>query len=227
METAIYLTTGVLTVVWSVLLYRWWEDRAHLRDESGLRLLLLVSPSSYFLLVAVSGWSTVANFRLDLVALEILDGLMVLCAAVMVLLGGFRSMDKRGAYIGVVIAYNVIAALLAGAALFVRSFPPLIVQVASIVGQWNRLDFFSFSWFSAPEANKQLDLVRLLNRIFIALLSYVPIGILRGVSNARQRRRLRHDVDLLHDRIERLERLLASQEKGEESPQAPSSLPSA
>jgi len=218
METAIYLTTGVLTVLWSVLLYRWWEDRARLRDESGLRLLLIVTPSSYFLLIAVSGWSTVANFRLDLAALGVLDGLIVLCALTIVVLGGFRAVDRRSTYIGVAIAYNLAAAFLAGATLFVRSFPPLIVRVASIVGQWNRLDFFSFSWFSAAESDKQLDLVRLLNRILIALLSYVPIGIIRAVGNARQRRRLRHDVDLLHARMERLEQLLASRETGEKSP---------
>jgi len=218
METGIYLTTGVLTVLWSVLVYRWWEDRAHLRDESGLRLLLIAAPSSYFLLIAVSGWSAVANFRVDLAALVVLDAATVLCALVVLVLGGFRSIEKRSVYIGVVVAYNVIAAFLAGATLIVRSFPPLIVRVASIVGQWNRLDFFSFSWFAASEAGKQPDLVRILNRILIAILSYVPIGILRGVSNARQRRALRRDVDLLHARIERLEQLLASREPGEKSP---------
>ncbi len=221
METAIYLTTGVLTVIWSVLVYRWWEGWAHLRDESGLRLFLIVSPSSYFLLIAVSGWAAVANFRLDLVALGALDVLIVLSALFLIVLGGTRAIDRRSAYIGTVLVYNLAAACLAGAALIVRRFPPLMVRLASLVGQWDRLDFLSFSWFNAGETNNQLDLVRLLNRILIALLSYVPIAILRGVSNARQRRALRRDVDLLHARIERLEQRLAGRESDEKPVQSP------
>lgn len=206
METGIYLVTAVLTVLWSVLIYRWWEAWARLRDESGLRLLLIVTPSSYFLLVAVSGGP--APYRVDLLGLIVLDGLILLCALLIILLRAIREVDRRIAYLSIVVGYNLIGVLVAAAALLVRSLPPLFTSVVSQAGSWSRLDLLSFAWILAGRPGKQPELAPLVNRVVIALLSYVPIAVVRSVNTLRQRRRLRRDVDALQERIARLERLV-------------------
>ena len=212
METALYLGTAVIAILWSVWIYLSWEGRARLREDSGFRIVLIIAPSSYFLLIALSGWSSIADFRLDLAALVVLDAVTLLCALALGILSGLARADARRGYLALLVVYNAAAILTVGAAFIIRSHSTLIMKLAAIVGQWGRLDFFSFSWLGEDEATRRPDLTGLLNKIFIALLSYIPIAVVRAVGSARQRRRVLRELKALRERVDSLEQRLSERQ---------------
>jgi hypothetical protein len=212
MDTIVYLITAFITVIWSVWIYLWWERRAGLPEESGLRLLLIVAPSTYFLLIAVSGWSGVRNLRLDIAGLIVLDILTFVTGALLVTLLSAKNVSRRPAYLSLVGLYNLFAILEVIFLYLVRSDVGLLVRVAAVVGEWGRLDFLSFSWIAARGHASQPDLVGLLNKILIALLSYIPVSLIRYIASVRRRRKLERELAVLRAKVESLERRMADRE---------------
>ena len=212
METALYIGTAIVTVLWSVWIYLSWQERARLREDSGFRVLLIVAPSSYFLLVSLSGWATISDFRVDLAALVVLDAITVGCGLVLGILILLTKVDQRGAYVALLVIYNAAALMTVAATFVIRHHPPLIARLASIVGQWGKLDFFSFTWLGAGQGGGQPDLVGMLNKMLIALLSYIPIAVVRSVGSARQRRRLLREVASLRARVDSLEQRVSGRQ---------------
>lgn len=214
MDTIIYLTTAAITVVWSVWIYLWWESRAGLSEETGLRLVLIVAPSTYFLVIAVSGWTGLPDFRLDLAALVLLDGVTVVAGIFLSTLLRFPKVNHRQAYLVILALYNLFAL---GEIVFVyavRNSPALMIRVASLAGEWQKLNFLSFSWLGSPELSKQPDLIGLLNKILIALLSYIPVSIIRYIGSVRLRRKLERELSSLKSKVDRLEQQIAERDTG-------------
>jgi hypothetical protein len=207
-ETVIYVGTAVITVIWSVWIYLWWDDRAGLSEEIGLRLVLIVAPSSYFLLIAVSGWYNVPGLRLDLASLVLLDAATVVSGVFLAVLLALPGVDHKATYVIVLVLYNIVAVALVVAVYVVRHSPVLIIKLSSAAGQWSHIDFFSFSWIGGTAASKQPDVLSLLNKIFIALLSYIPVSAIRYASSVHQRRKMEREIVRLGAKIEALERRL-------------------
>jgi len=214
MDTIIYLTTAAITVIWSVWIYLWWESRAGLSEETGLRLILIVAPSSYFLLIAVSGWSGLPEFRLDLAALVLLDAVTLIAGIFLSTLLRFPKVNHRKAYLIILSLYNLFAVAQIIFVYVVRSTPSLLIRVAGLAGEWQHLDFLSFSWLGAPERSNQPDLIGLLNKILIALLSYIPVSIIRYIGSVRLRRKLERELSILKSKVERLEQQIAERDPG-------------
>ena len=158
-------------------------------EETGLRLALIVTPSSYFLLIAVSGWAQVQNLRLDLAGLIFLDSVTVIVGILLSTLLRFPGVNRRRTYLILLSLYNGIAVAEILFLFTVRSQPALTLRVAEVIGEWQRLNFLSFAWLGGHERASQPDLVGLLNKLTIALLSYVPVSIIRYVGSVRRRRR--------------------------------------
>ena len=205
MDTAVYIVTVIVSVSWSVWLYVLWTDAGGLREESGFRLLWVITPSSYLLLLALSGWQQAAFIRLDLIGLSALCGLTVLLSVALAVGLGGAPHGRRHWYITVLALYNVVGVLVVGAAYLVRAFPPLLIRVSYFFREWADLDFFSFLWLGLSPETGQADLVGMLNKLFIALLSYLPITVLRVVYTGRQRRRLRSEIEELRKRLAHIE----------------------
>lgn len=212
METTIYIITAVLTVVWSVWTYLWWEEKAGLSEETPLRFLLIVAPSSYFLLVVISGWYSVPSFRLDLAVLVLLDATTVICSGLLAVLSTIGRVNLRRLYIDVLIIYNLICLFLIAAVYIVRNNPALIAKLSMIASQMTRIDFFSFAWIGGQTGPP--DLLGILNKLFIALLSYIPVSVIRFAGQVRRRRRMERDIESLKSRIDVLERMLADHREG-------------
>lgn len=206
MDTIIYLSTAAITVPWSVWIYLWWESRAGLDEETGLRLILIVAPSSYFLLIAVSGWAGLPSFRLDLAGLVLLDGMTIIAAIFMSALLKFPKVNHRQAYLIILTLYNLFAIVEIVVLYVVRNSPTLLVRAAALAGEWQRINVLSFSWLGGQEQSSQPDLVSLLNKILIALLSYIPVSIIRYISSVRLRRKLERELASLKTKVDRLER---------------------
>ncbi len=205
MDTIVYLITAAITIIWSVWIYLWWESRAGLSEETALRLFLIVAPSTYFLLIAISGWAGIRDFRLDLAGLIFLDCVTILAGIFLSTLLRFPRVNHRHAYLVILTLYNLVAILEIAFVYVVRNTPSLMVKVASIAGEWQRIDFLSFSWLGGPERSAQSDLVGLLNKILIALLSYIPVSIIRYIGSVRLRRKLERELSTLKAKVDRLE----------------------
>jgi hypothetical protein len=205
-DTLIYLATAILTILWSAWIYLGWMEKAGLPESSPRRFLLMLSPSAYFLLMAMAGWERSAFLRLDLLGLLALDGLTLSCWLALLLARGLRAAGHRRSYASLIGFYNALAVLLVLLAHLVRAFPPLLIGLANLVRQLRRIDLFAFAWVGLDPETHRDNLPSLLNKLLIALLSYIPISILRSLVQARQRRRMQQEIDRLRRRLDEIER---------------------
>ena len=93
-----------------------------------------------------------------------------------------------------------------------RSFPPLRIPIYSWIEQGLRLDFLRFAWKELNPEARQQDLSSMANKVLIALLSYIPISLLRSIlvnrQISRQRREMYREIEELKKRLEELEQKL-------------------
>jgi hypothetical protein len=210
METILYICTAALTVAWSVFTYIAWTDKERRGEYVVGRFFLIIGPSAYFLLLILAGWSRVQALRLDLVGIAVLDVLTAACWLGLLLARALRPASPKRTLAGFLIAYNVLAGLLLLAVFLVRSFPPLRIPLASWLGQGLRLEFLRFAWKELDPEARQQDLASFGNKVLIALLSYIPISLLRSIlvnrQISRQRRDMYREIAELKKRLEELER---------------------
>lgn len=209
MDTIIYLGTAVFTVSWSVWTYLTWSDRARLPENSGLRFLLILGPSAYFLLIALAGWEKVLFLRLDLVGIAAFNALILLSWLALLIMLWLKVSNYKKAYISILIIYNALAACLVSLAHLIKLFPPLLIGFANLVSQGLKFNFFQFAWIGLDPETHEHDLVSMLNKILIALLSYIPISILRALyvnrQVNRQQKKMIEEINSLKEKIREIE----------------------
>ncbi|MBN1835527.1 MAG: hypothetical protein JW820_06730 [Spirochaetales bacterium] len=214
METAIYLGTAALTILWSVWIYRVWSQRARLRESDAGRFYHIIAPSGYFVLLALAGWERARVIRLDLIGAVIYDGIIVLCAIALLVAGALKHIDYRRSFRRLLVLYNLLAVLLLVALYLVKFFPPLLIRVTALVQELTALDFFRFAWVGLDPESHQQDLISMANKVLIALLSYIPVSLARALyvsrQMSRQRREMHDELGGMKRRIEALERRLAA-----------------
>jgi hypothetical protein len=210
METILYICTAALTVAWSVFTYIAWTDAERRGEYVVGRFFLIIGPSAYFLLLILAGWSRVRELRLDLVGIAGLDVLTAVCWLGLLLARALRTRDPKRSLAGFLVAYHVLAGLLVLAIFLVRSFPPLRIPIYSWIDQGLRLEFLRFAWKELNPEARQQDLAAVGSKVLIALLSYIPISLIRSIlvnrQIARQRRDMFREIEELKKRLEALER---------------------
>lgn len=205
MEGAILTVTAIVTVGWSVWNYVLWSERARLSEDSIVRFFIILAPGAYLLLIVLAGLRAPEVIRVDLIALALLSAVTVLCAVVLILVLAVRRRAIRTPYLWVFTLYNIAGAAIVVALHLVRNDPTLLIQVSAFIRSVESLDFFSFTWVSLDTERQQQDLIWLLNKVMIALLSYLPVSVIRFVSTSRQAMKLRREIDLLKRRMAELE----------------------
>lgn len=215
METGIYVGTAVVVIAWSVWTYTVWTLRTRLGEHTAARMFLLAGPSGYFLLIALAAWGQELFIRLDLIGALAYDGLILLLWLVILLIRWLRPAGFRRSFRGALTVFNVLAALLVAAVHLVRLFPPLLIGLTSFLNQGLRFEFFRALWLRLNPESHQNDLANLANKVLIAILSYLPISLIRTVYTYRQinrrQRRLTQEIGELRRRLEDLERSGRSQ----------------
>jgi hypothetical protein len=210
METILYICTAALTVAWSVFTYIAWSDAERRGEYVVGRFFLIIGPSAYFLLLILAGWSRVRELRLDMVGIAGLDVLTAACWLGLLLARAFRPRDPKRALAGFLVAYHVLAGLLVLVIFLVRSFPPLRIPLASWIEQGLRLQFLRLAWKELNPEARQQDLAAMGNKVLIALLSYIPVSLVRSIlvnrQISRQRRETYRLIEELKKRLEELER---------------------
>jgi hypothetical protein len=208
METGIYVGAVALTVVWSVYLHTTWSTRAKLTEEAGGRFFLIVGPSSYLLATVLSGWQEITEMRLDLVGLVLLGAIIILTWLVLLIYFAARHTDDTQGYKIMLVLYNVTSILVVAACWSLRLIPPFREWVMGLVEESRSIDLFSFAWVAMDTEGREPNLTSMLNRILIALLSYVPISLIRIAYGNRKRKRIVQEVDALRQRVISLEKHL-------------------
>jgi hypothetical protein len=210
METILYICTAALTVAWSVFTYIAWTDAERRGEYVVGRFFLIIGPSAYFLLLILAGWSRVRELRLDMVGIAGLDVLTAACWLGLLLARAFRPPDPKRTLAGFLVAYHILAALLVLVIFLVRSFPPLRIPLASWIDQGLHLQFLRFAWKELNPEARQQDLAVMGNKVLIALLSYIPISLIRSIlvnrQISRQRREMFRMIEELKKKVEDLER---------------------
>lgn len=223
-ETALYIGTGVLTILWSVWTYSLWSDKSALEEASGRRFYLIAGPSGYFLLLALSGWQKAQMLRLDLVGIALYDAVIVVSWLALLIARLARRRAFKRAYGAILGAYNVLSILLVAGVYLVRLFPPLLIRLTALLSQGARLEFFRFAWIGLDPTRHEQDLVSMANKALIAVLSYIPVTIFRALyvnrQMSRQRRELAEQIEELRGRVSELERKARAQNGSTKQPGA-------
>ena len=209
METILYICTAALTVAWSVFTYIAWTDKERRGEYVVGRFFLIIGPSAYFLLLILAGWSRVQALRLDMIGIAALDVLTAVCWLGLLVARVVRSRDPKRTLAGFLITYHILAGLLVVGVFLVRSFPPLRIPISAWIDQGMRLDFLRFAWKELNPEARQQDLSSMGSKVLIALLSYIPISLLRTIlvnrQISRQRREMYRALEELKKRVEELE----------------------
>ena len=210
METILYICTAALTVAWSVFTYIAWTDKERRGEYVVGRFFLIIGPSAYFLLLILAGWSRVQALRLDMIGIAALDVLTAVCWLGLLVARVVRSTDPKRTLAGFLITYHILAGLLVVGVFLVRSFPPLRIPISAWIDQGMRLDFLRFAWKELNPEARQQDLASMANKVLIALLSYIPISLIRSIlvnrQISRQRREMFRMIEELKKRLDDLER---------------------
>jgi len=209
-ETALYIGTAVLTILWSVWTYLVWSDKSALEEVSGRRFYLIAAPSGYFLLLALSGWQKAQVLRLDLIGIALYDAVIVVSWLALLIARGLRVRSVKRAYVTILSLYNNLSILLVAGVYLVRLFPPLLIRLTHLLSQGIHLEFFRFAWVGLDPSTHEQDLVSVANKALIAVISYIPVTIFRAVYVNRQMTRHRRE---LTEEIEELKRRVTALEK--------------
>lgn len=180
METLLYLVTAFLTIAFSVWIYLAWVEKAGLNESSGKRFILILTPSTYFLIITLT-YSYHINklIRFDLLGLMVFDVFLLIAVFALVFVFSFTKFNNKRSYIFILSLFNFFSIILIIFINYLKNSPVFLIYFSSLIRDWGDLNFFSFNWLSVKIENGGLDLVSLLNRVVIAVLSYIPISVIR------------------------------------------------
>lgn len=204
-DSILYIVTLVMTVWWAVSMYNLWESAAKLREDSIFRFLLIIGPATWFVVIAAAGWEVAEYIRLDVIGLVAFNALIVIIGGLLFILRRVFSQHTQRIYVISVIVFNVLALLIALFAHLIKFFPPLLIGLTSYVTKLQNVDVLSLSWLAINPENHDESLIGVLNKIFIALFTYLPITVFRFVYNAHQRKKMNNEIQELRERVEELE----------------------
>ncbi len=221
MEIFVYVVTAIVTISWSVWIYLLWGKIEGLKEDSGYRFFVMILPSTFFLSIVFSAFKPTLFIRLDLVALVLYD-IVIFLSSVAVLLGvyllseRFRGNNKRY-FVGAIIFQSFVSVIIIFGLVLLRIFPPLLIKMYQLINQLSTFNFFAEMWrFLNPE-NHEEDLYNFMNKVLIAIFSYIPISIARFVYNRRKLNQILaefrkiegkvNQIDNLEKRLEKLENL--------------------
>ena len=212
METPLILITAAITIVWSLRTYLHMSDRVGIEEESPLRIVNIIAPSAYFLTLVFASWRETSEIRLDLIGLVALNVITIVTIIFSFLLALFAKTRHRTIGLLIFAIYHLLSLLVVISTFVVQRSPNLLDQATAFVERLAELDLFSFAWVGLDTEEQQQDVVGFLNRILIAVLSYLPIAILRLLTGIRHRRKIEREVDQLKRRRSALEDLTDNSE---------------
>lgn len=207
MDLIVYVAAGLLTLGWSVSVYTLWTEKVQIRSSETVPVFFLVFPSLLYLGFVIIGASAYQEFRLDISGL-LLQSAVLLASVIVLFIMKFslkksRILRKR---LQILLAMNVsLSVLNLILHVLIKQYPPYLLLLGSFINSLRQMDLFSMSWLYLAEQTDTRQVAVLLNRLFIAAVSYLPIFLLRFFLIWQNTRRLKSEVRQLEERVKQLE----------------------
>jgi hypothetical protein len=182
-----------------------WSEKAGLPDDSGMRFFYIIAPSSFLLIIILSGWEHAVSIRLDIIGLLFLSGTTVLSALTLTILLYLLRVHPKTSYLSALAIYTILSILTAGGVHLIKLYPPLLIRLTGFLQTLSKLDFFSFAWVGLDSGTQQQDVVGMLNKIIIAFFTYLPVTLVRFIYISRKQRELKRQLDGLKKKVDNLE----------------------
>jgi hypothetical protein len=200
----LYFPVALLSVGWSFWAHSLWEGHAGLKDDSGVRTWSLVAGPTWFFLLAFIG-SGESLLPLDLMGMVSLGVILVLGGLGFLIV----SLIKKGKHIPFLwVFWSVQAASLIVLVLQVLAAnSPYVAAWLAGWGQFLLQLFEGRGWDLLTPLDEAGNLNLQLDKIFLAVLSYLPITGFRILYTQHLHRRLKKEMAKLIVRVERLEKI--------------------
>jgi len=199
----LYIPVALISVLWSFWAHGLWEKIPGLKDDSGWRTWALLSGPTWFLVLAFTG-SGPSTLPLDFIGMVPYGIVMLLGLAAFGFLGLLKH-NKKQVFLWMFISVQALALLILAILLLSHMVLPLRVWLAIwlefLIQMFEGRGFELFQPVDpAGNLNFQLD------KIFIALISYLPMSIFRILYTQHLFRGMRREISLLKNRLDRLEK---------------------
>ncbi|MBN2443621.1 MAG: hypothetical protein JXJ04_19835 [Spirochaetales bacterium] len=196
MDEVIYFIGAIISVGWSLWLFTMWE-KAGYGESSPVRFLLLFFPATCFLLISMSGWSSVFFLRLDILGLVLYFLFIILTWLCQFLTLPLHPDLYKKIYIVSLIIYLAGSSGIVGLAYILKSYPMAGISLFAFFKSFENIKGLKIIWFILnPETNKQ-DTFSHMNKLIIAFFSYLPLTLVRMWYTNRKFRQLKREIDIL------------------------------
>ena len=101
--------------------------------------------------------------------------------------------------------YNLVSLGVLALVIVARNNIVVLLRITTLLRHLGQMEFFSFAWVGVDEERQQQDLVSFLNRVLVAVFSYVPIAFLRFLTGMRHRRRVDRELEQIKRRLSAVE----------------------
>ena len=206
MELLVYLLTAGLCIFWSVKLYNDWYFLAHFPEASTFRVLLLIIPASFFLGLLLSTWAYGESFRLDILGLLIYNAGIVLSFAMLYIVKPV--LGERRAFLTGLVFFLLVSSATLGIAGIIRLYPLVLMKLTFYFEQLGDRAFLESLLFRFEPESEGSAMRSLANKAVIALISYLPVTVIRFFYFRRSQQRLKHEIKELRERIVTLEKIV-------------------
>jgi len=204
LENIIYIGTALITVLWSVWIYSLFGERVGLPEDSGFRYVFIILPSSLFLLIVFSNWQSSAFIRLDLIGLVLMDAATVTAAVILLAVLNIKSIDRRKGYGFVLFLYFLVSVLIVAVVFAVKAFPPLLIKVYQVIEESKKFNLGHYAWEWLNPENHENSVASLMNKLLLALFTYIPLSLMRFIYNRRQMKKLIKRIENLEHTLKNL-----------------------
>lgn len=181
-----------------------WVKKAGLKESSPLRFGLIFLPATYFLLIAFSGWAEVMFLRVDILGLIFFNLITLACWLVQ---GVTLFMPGKNYKMIYIISAGLNQVLYLGLVIFVyslKSHPLTAVSISTFFESFQDVNFLKILWEGLDVTNPQQNVSDVINKVLIALGSYVPLTALRLWYTNKKFKQLRLEIDYLKNEFERI-----------------------
>ena len=79
----------------------------------------------------------------------------------------------------------------------VKIFPPLLIKVYQVIEESRKFDFGKLTWGWLNPENHENSVSSLMNKLLLALFTYIPLSLVRFIYNRRQMKKLIKRIDRL------------------------------
>ncbi|MBN2534156.1 MAG: hypothetical protein JXB88_14800 [Spirochaetales bacterium] len=204
MDDILYLIAALIVIAWSLWLFIIWQKKAGLVESSPFRFILLFLPATGFFLISISGWSSISFLRMDIMGFVFYFFLIVLTWLFQFLTIPIESHLYKKIFLISIIISQAGSLIIVCFVYFLKLYPMAGISISAFFKLFEHTKGLKILWYLLnPETNKQ-DTFDLVNKLLITFCTYLPLTIVRMWYTSRKFKQLKHEIDELKQKIEKI-----------------------